>query len=728
MGGGSIFNKVDLFNIPQEQKENNNHSLYPTYNPEDFRINPIPLTRPQLPPIPEAYQQSRKEEEDIVSLIYTKSGFYSKGVHGFFTIFSKSMEEGNISLAWIPEHLIDLNDIDRFIQFDGELAFDHESPDIHLKTAEKISLEDVYSMSLMPPFSPRQGSIVIILKSGNKLEPMNYISEDRWPGYNIADILSVFTSFKRLHDSIGNFLYLVGSEEEDVMEQTDRMESSHTLEQDSVAAPAIQLLTSAYPEQPLRETAVPKLPPRQRRHRRIRTTQSTAFSTDPLVDSIKDVQWTLLERLSKITHYSRQTATQILEHPIARPVLPLLPSQLHHFLNSNEEHQQQKDPRRFLNEDQSKLLADAPELQGPAPIHNRGRPPISAQEWALLFDREGRFLVTEWAVKKMIFSGGLSGEIRPEVWGFLLDIFPWQSTVDEREAIRQSQNEAYYRIKGIWFNDPKVQRTSEFQDEKHRIEKDVQRTDRTHEAFVEENNNPTMETMKDILLSYNFYNTNLGYVQGMSDLLAPLLVVMQDEGMAFWAFAHFMDRVQTNFYMDQSGMHAQLETLNCLIEFMDPVLYKRFQDIEITNLFFCFRWLLVWFKREFEWDDVLQLWEVLWTDWLTDKMVLFIALAVIDAHRDKIMNELNQFDETLRYINDLSGHIDLKSTLERAEVLYYQFENKSRAMQHKSNQLKIRLEERSVWNSPERQRLLTDIEKLQIPNQLIKVLPKNCIL
>ena len=77
------------------------------------------------------------------------------------------------------------------------MAFDHESPDIHLKTTEKISLEDVYSMSLMPPFSPRQGSIVIILKSGNKLEPMNYISEDRWPGYNIADILSVFTSFKR---------------------------------------------------------------------------------------------------------------------------------------------------------------------------------------------------------------------------------------------------------------------------------------------------------------------------------------------------------------------------------------------------------------------------------------------------------------------------------------------------------------------------------------------------
>ena len=35
----------------------------------------------------------------------------------------------------------------------------------------------------------------------------------------------------------------------------------------------------------------------------------------------------------------------------------------------------------------------------------------------------------------------------------------------------------------------------------------------------------------------------LGYVQGMSDLLAPLFAVMNDEVTAFWAFVGFMDRM-----------------------------------------------------------------------------------------------------------------------------------------------------------------------------------------
>jgi hypothetical protein len=46
-------------------------------------------------------------------------------------------------------------------------------------------------------------------------------------------------------------------------------------------------------------------------------------------------------------------------------------------------------------------------------------------------------------------------------------------------------------------------------------------------------------------------------------------------------------------------------------------------------------------------------------------------------------------------------------------------------MQHKSNQLRERLEVRSVWNSPERGILQTDMEKLQIPDHLLDLLPKN---
>lgn len=82
----------------------------------------------------------------------------------------------------------------------------------------------------------------------------------------------------------------------------------------------------------------------------------------------------------------------------------------------------------------------------------------------------------------------------------------------------------------------------------------MHRTDRSIEFFEGETlpnpdpdmtvgTNPNLEIMKDILVTYNFYNTELGYVQGMSDLLAPLFVAMGTEEMAFWGFVKFMDRV-----------------------------------------------------------------------------------------------------------------------------------------------------------------------------------------
>ena len=61
--------------------------------------------------------------------------------------------------------------------------------------------------------------------------------------------------------------------------------------------------------------------------------------------------------------------------------------------------------------------------------------------------------------------------------------------------------------------------------------------------FAEVGTNVHLEQMKDMLLTYNEYNKDLGYVQGMSDLLAPIYAVMQDDALAFWGFVKFMERM-----------------------------------------------------------------------------------------------------------------------------------------------------------------------------------------
>lgn len=57
-------------------------------------------------------------------------------------------------------------------------------------------------------------------------------------------------------------------------------------------------------------------------------------------------------------------------------------------------------------------------------------------------------------------------------------------------------------------------------------------------------------------------------------------------------------------------MKQQLSTLQQLIGVMDPELYDHLERTGSLNLFFCFRWILIAFKREFKFEDVINLWEV----------------------------------------------------------------------------------------------------------------------
>ena len=150
-------------------------------------------------------------------------------------------------------------------------------------------------------------------------------------------------------------------------------------------------------------------------------------------------------------------------------------------------------------------------------------------------------------------------------------------------------------------------------------------------------------------------------------------------------------------------MRTQLLTLDHLVQLMDPALYLHLQSADSTNFFFFFRMLLVWYKREFEWTDVLRLWESLWTDYLSSNFHLFIALAILEKHRDVIMEHLKHFDEVLKYstrlhirqtslaaltwstVNELANTIDLQSTLLRAQSLFRRFQRTVEAIDKRNN-------------------------------------------
>lgn len=297
---------------------------------------------------------------------------------------------------------------------------------------------------------------------------------------------------------------------------------------------------------------------------------------------------------------------------------------------------------------------------------------LTRKQWGEFMSEDGRISDVD-RVKEIVFRGGIEYSLREEVWKYLLGYFKWDATNTERIVYQKKKNAEYFKMKMQWLSMSEIQEQhhSHYQIRKSQIEKDVQRTDRSVEYFSGENN-PNLGRLQDILMTFVMYNFDVGYVQGMSDLLAPILCVMQDESDSFWCFVGFMEMVYTNFDMDQAGMKRQLRDVEQLLAFVNPRLSRYFKEHQSDNMYMCFRWLLVWFKREFVQYDIMSLWEVLWTGLPSINFHLLISVAILDDQMDVFISRGYGFNEILKHVNELSYRIDYRSILRKAESIYLQ--------------------------------------------------------
>ncbi|XP_026523505.1 TBC1 domain family member 15 isoform X2 [Notechis scutatus] len=298
--------------------------------------------------------------------------------------------------------------------------------------------------------------------------------------------------------------------------------------------------------------------------------------------------------------------------------------------------------------------------------------PVSIEEWTKNMDSEGRILNID-AMKQMIFRGGLCHALRKEVWKFLLGYCSWNSTRDERTSMQKRKTDEYFRMKLQWksVSEEQEKRNCRLRDYRSLIEKDVNRTDRTNK-FYEGQDNPGLILLHDILMTYCMYDFDLGYVQGMSDLLSPILYVMENEVDAFWCFALYMDQMHQNFEEQMQGMKTQLIQLSTLLRLLDSGFCNYLESQDSGYLYFCFRWLLIRFKREFSFQDILRLWEVMWTDLPCQNFHLLLCCAILESEKQQIMEKHYGFNEILKHINELSMKMDVDDILCKAEAVSVQ--------------------------------------------------------
>ncbi|KAM8829026.1 small G protein signaling modulator 1 isoform 2-T2 [Spinachia spinachia] len=201
----------------------------------------------------------------------------------------------------------------------------------------------------------------------------------------------------------------------------------------------------------------------------------------------------------------------------------------------------------------------------------------------------------------------------------------------------------------------------------HRIDKDVRRCDRAYWYFTPEN----LEKLRNIMCSYVWKHLDTGYVQGMCDLLAPLLVILDDEVMAFSCFTELMKRMNQNF-PHGGAMDSHFANMRSLIQILDSELFELMQQNgDYTHFYFCYRWFLLDFKREMVYDDVYSVWETIWAAKYTssDHFVLFIALALVETYRDIILENNMDFTDIIKFFNEMAERHNVPRVLMMARDL-----------------------------------------------------------
>jgi len=130
--------------------------------------------------------------------------------------------------------------------------------------------------------------------------------------------------------------------------------------------------------------------------------------------------------------------------------------------------------------------------------------------------------------------------------------------------------------------------------------------------------------------------------------------------------------VHSNFEMDQNAIKKQLANLKSLLEIINPRLVNYLESHESDHMYFCFRWILVNFKREFTFENINYLWEVLWTGIPCRSFLLLMCVAILDGEVNMII--LNNFGltEILKHVNNLSMKMDLSAVLRDAEAIFHQ--------------------------------------------------------
>lgn len=159
------------------------------------------------------------------------------------------------------------------------------------------------------------------------------------------------------------------------------------------------------------------------------------------------------------------------------------------------------------------------------------------------------------------------------------------------------------------------------------------------------------DVMCRILFMYAKKYPEVRYVQGMNEILAPILYCFSSdqnpyfylnlEADSFICFEYFMNQIKDVFNRTKdntdTGIQTHMKNLTMILKLVDKEIFDQFNDEKVEIQYFGFRWYTLFLTQEFEMPDILRLWDSVLAEDDKFEFLNMMCLSIIKSKKTEIM-------------------------------------------------------------------------------------------
>ena len=185
------------------------------------------------------------------------------------------------------------------------------------------------------------------------------------------------------------------------------------------------------------------------------------------------------------------------------------------------------------------------------------------------------------------------------------------------------------------------------------IDKDINRTFIINEsddsATIDQIDDEKINKLKNVLIALSNYNSEIGYTQGMNNIIGFLLKVTKfDEKEAFDLAILIMDKINGNFIKDFPLLKKNLIKFNNEFSRRNNKLFNHFKAHDIPDELWISKWLQTLFTINFPFNEICRLWDSLIVYGFD--FIIYLSLSIIYFAEDNLL----KFDDSSDIINHLN--------------------------------------------------------------------------